>query len=183
MAPVKAGGRVIIRDQPWRDLKKRVEEMGRDHVRVGVLASKGGDAPAGEDGITLVELAAIHEFGSPAAGVPERSFIRRTVVEQDGAIRDMQGKLAKAVVLGRMTVERALGMLGAFLVGAIRRTITQGDGVPPPLKDATIARKGSTRPLVDTGRLLGSITYEVAAGGTGAADALADDVRSAEVSE
>ncbi len=144
----------------WEAIKANIESVGvGSHVKVGVLASRGGDAEHGDDGITLIELAAIHEFGSPAANIPERSFIRRTFNASSAELRVMQTKLAAAVLRG-MPVPKALSILGAWAANAIKRTIT-GDHIPPPLKPATIARKGSDRPLVDSGRLLGAISFEV----------------------
>jgi hypothetical protein len=57
--------------------------------------------------------------------------------------------------------------LGQQMVSDVNQTVRSGAGVPPPLKPATIARKGSSRPLVDTGRLLSAITWVVTLAGRG----------------
>lgn len=128
-------------------------------VKVGVLASKGGAARRGK--ISMAELAAIHEFGSPAAGVPERSFIRRTFAAKEQQLATFSARLAAAIIGGQMSVNRALDLLGAWGASEVKKTITEGEGVPPPNAPTTIAKKGSDRPLVDTGRLLGAIQWEV----------------------
>lgn len=158
-------GHVKVDDRVWKELRRRVERIGEHHVRVGVLASKGGDQ-AHEEGspITLIELAAIHELGSPAAGIPARSSIRKTFDLRKDALARAVAKLARAVVDGRMEYEQALNVLGSWGVQQVKARITSGAGVPPPLQPATIARKGSSRPLVDTGRLLNAITWEVVEG-------------------
>lgn len=130
------------------------------HLKIGVLASKGGDEEHPNAKISLIELAAIHEFGSPAANIPERSFLRAPL-RGTTWLPDLCAKLTKGVLIGRFTPERAMAILGETSVAAIKRYITTGDGVPPPLQPETIARKGSSRPLVDTSRLLNSITYVV----------------------
>lgn len=38
---------------------------------------------------------------------------------------------------------------------------TINDGIEPALKEATIKRKKSSKPLLDTGRLKGAITHEI----------------------
>ena len=43
---------------------------------------------------------------------------------------------------------------------AVRRVLTQA-GIAPPLKPATIARKGSSTPLINTGQLRSAITWRV----------------------
>lgn len=159
-------GSVKMDDRAWRELRRRIERMGEGRVKVGVLASKGGDAPhAAGSPITLVELAAIHEFGSPSRGIPERSFIRKTFDLRRDVFNRVVEKLARGVLDGTVDYHKALEVLGAWGAAQVRDRITKGAGVPPPLKDATITRKGSSRPLVVTGRLLQSITYEVVFGG------------------
>ena len=153
-------GKTRIDDRAWRKMTARVGELSAA-VKVGVLASTGGDARHPDSDITMVELAAIHEFGSPAAKIPERSFIRSTFRDKATLLGAVMGKLARGVVAGTMQPERALAILGEVGAAEVKKTITEGAGVPPPLKPETVARKGSDRPLVDTGRLLDSITYEV----------------------
>ena len=135
------------------------------HVKVGVLAQKGGKEAAEGGDITMIELAAIHEFGSPAAGIPQRSFIRSTFARDENhrALKELAAKLTTQVIHG-MKLERALGLMGAWAVARIRETIdqrlTQG---PEPQENApyTIAKKGSDLPLVDTGRLKQSLAWWV----------------------
>ncbi len=136
-----------------------VKAAGVGRLRVGVLASKGGNESRG--GITMVELAAIHEFGSPDNNIPARSFIRATfLVRRVNALATMQTKLAEKIVLGGMPARRALGILGAWAASEVKKTFTEID-IPPPLRQATIDAKGSSKPLIDTGRLLGAVTWEV----------------------
>lgn len=157
---------VVVRDGPWKKLLTRAHKLDRYHVRVGVLASEGGDQTEDDSGITIVELAAIHEFGSPAAGLPERSFIRRTFTEAPW-LEELTAKLAAAVVTDRLDPERALGLLGTRAAAEVKRTITDKKVRPLSKKaGASIARGEVKNPttLVDTGRLLGAITYAVEEG-------------------
>lgn len=148
----------------WEELKERNRKANGTHVRVGVFSSEQHE---GAEGIGLVELAAIHEFGSPAANIPERSFIRSTVNREHETIREYLTKAAKAVVHGDVTLERALNVLGLKLAAEMKRTITgrQTTGPEPQeLKQATIDRKGSSTPLLDTAQLKNSITHVVVNG-------------------
>lgn len=153
------GGKVRVDDRVWREVRDNAIDLGKAHVKVGVLSSRGGDA-AVEGGITLVELMAIHELGAPAANIPERAPIRKTFADAPW-LPPLLKKLAKAVVTLRLDERQALDILGQEGVTQVRRTITDGEGLPPPLAEATIKAKGSSRPLVDTGRLLGAISHEV----------------------
>lgn len=153
-----------VDDRAWKRIAKTMRDMGiaDAHVRVGVLATQGGlEQHDDESGLTLIEIAAIHEFGAPAAGIPERSFIRATALARARDIATVQRFVATKVVLQQMTPERALEILGAWLQTEIKKAITSGAGIPPPLAEATVAAKGSSRPLVDTGRLINSIQWQV----------------------
>lgn len=130
-------------------------------VRVGVLT----DAPKRERGggsgpLSLVEVAAVHEFGAPAAGIPQRSFVRATVDTHRAEIEALQTRLLPKVLAGEMEEQAALDLLGAKVASMMQNTIVAS--VPPPLKPETVARKGSSTPLVDTGQLRSSITWKVA---------------------
>lgn len=134
------------------------------HVKVGIIAAEGGD-DATPDGISMIELAAIHEFGSPAAGIPQRSFIRSTFNRNDvrREMGELTGSLVTKVIHG-MPLSRALGLVGAWGVDQIRHTIKNRQTQGPEsqaLKPSTIKRKGSDLPLVDTGRLLGALSWLV----------------------
>ena len=94
--------------------------------------------------------------------IPERSFIRGTVDARRRAIAKFVKTLATAVIEGRMMTPQALERLGIFVQGEIRKRISAG--IPPPLKAATIKRKGSSKPLIATGQLRASIDYQVRKG-------------------
>ena len=57
--------KVRIHTNKWEELRERNAKAKGAQVRVGVF---GSETHEGTD-LTLVELAAIHEFGSPAANI------------------------------------------------------------------------------------------------------------------
>lgn len=154
--------RITDTDRGFRDVLARLGEKAR--VRVGVLT----DAPkTGDDGeggeATLLEIAGFHEFGAPGAKIPQRSFIRATVDEKAAEISAAIGAQARLVVLKRMPAATAIERVGALVKGLIQQRISAG--IEPPNADSTIERKGSSKPLVDTGQLRSSIAYAVVKGG------------------
>lgn len=157
-----AGGkhRVTVDDRVWRKIRKRIPGIARAKVKVGVV---GSDATSSHGQLSNAELAAIHEFGAPAAGIPARSFLRATFEQQADEYRAILARLAEALLKDTITLDRALDLLGTWGAGAVKATITQGR-VVPRLQDSaagrrTIARKGSSQTLVDTGQLVNSITW------------------------
>ena len=66
-----------------------------------------------------------------------------------------------AIVKGdTMSAEKEMNKAGMIGRDACKKYITDGTHLAPNAP-ATIARKGSSTPLIDTGALLNSITYEV----------------------
>lgn len=155
-------GKEKIDTAAWVKLRERlgqVKHAGR--VKVGVLASAG---PVPGEAFTMAELAAVHEFGSPAAHIPERSFLRRTFDLRRRDIHKLVENVTEHFVEGTYSIDQALGVLGEWMVAAVRNTIVSRQ-VVPRLEESeagrrTIARKKSTLTLVDTGRLLSSIAWE-----------------------
>lgn len=158
---------VEVHDELWRELLAKAHGLDKMHVRVGVLAG-GEEHDAGREeggeGIGMMELAAIQHFGSPAAGIPARPWIDAPFKAEPAKLGEMCAKLCKAIVTDRMTVARAYALLGAWCKKEIQLYVTSGPHIPPPLASLTVIRKGSDRPLVNTGRMVNAVDYEVAEG-------------------
>jgi phage gpG-like protein len=143
-------------DKVWKALRRKLKDTGQagKHVRVGIM----GDAEMHHSGFSMIELAATHEFGSSDGRIPERSFLRSTFRERADDLTRILTKIAKQVVADKIDVDTALGQLGLWGANAVKQKITKED-IPPPLSPRTIQRKGSTKPLVDTGQLVNSISW------------------------
>jgi len=151
--------KITVNDSGLRRLMSQVKDLeGDPHVRVGIFSDGKGGEQHDESGLSNVELAVIHEFGAPEAGIPERSFIRSTFSKERAALKADLKVLLKRVLEGKLEARAMFDLLGQRLVAAIQRRV-RGEGIPPPLKQATIDRKGSSRPLIDTGRMMAALTY------------------------
>lgn len=146
-------------DKVWRKLKNKIERAGSMHARVGIFSNRGGNTD--HDGSTILEIAAVHEFGSPKNGIPERSFIRSTFDKKEKELAKVIAGLSSKVMEMKMSFDKAYDILGTWGAGQVKANVQSGPHLPPPLKPATIARKKSTRPLIDTGRMIGAVTHEV----------------------
>ena len=140
------------RDRGWNRVKRTIKDRRVRYVDVGVMA----EHDLRSDDVMNTFLAMVHEFG---LGVPERSFIRSTVDEKRLVYMKFIKALAGKVALGVMTKKQALMLLGAKVEADMKRTIRAG--IDPPNSPSTIAAKGSSKPLIDTGQLVSSIDYEV----------------------
>lgn len=149
------------------EVLKRAREIREMRVKVGVLSSgKGAVEHPGSD-LTVAEIAAILEFGTEDGHIPARPALRSTFDAQREELVKLGAKLIDKVLDGKMDTRTALNVLGAKLAAETKKTITTGDGVPPPNAPSTIAAKGSSRPWVDTGRTVGAITWQVQDGDDG----------------
>lgn len=112
-----------------------------------------------EDGTSVAYVAAIQEFGAPAVNIPPRPFIRPTVKSQkENWIKTIKGGIPE-VVLGKKTAFDVLDLVGIQASADIQTTISSI--YSPPNSPATIKRKGSAKPLIDTGLMLASVTNGV----------------------
>ena len=140
----------------------------RPRVKAGVLG-KEFDVPKDEKGnapkqgrqapATLGEVAVFNEFGAPMAGIPARSFIRDTADQYRTQWADMADRLRKKVMQGGLTIEQALGAMGEVILRDVRARMRAG--IAPENAPATIAAKGSSTPLIDTGQLINALAWEL----------------------
>ena len=91
--------------------------------------------------------------------IPQRSFMRSTFDKHQRTYLKMAADQAGRVIDGKATAAQAVGLIGEKYLADIRNEINAG--IPPPLKPATVRRKGSSKPLIDTGQLKGSLTVKV----------------------
>ena len=141
-------------DRGYAETKKRLAEIGKRKVTVGI---HGKDDARGDE-LTNVELATIHEFG--AGNNPERSFLRRTLDEHGAEYATYARELALKVIDGKLTSERALGLLGMKVKSDVIRLFDTNQ-INPDISDATKARKGSSTVLIDTASLKQAIDFVV----------------------
>lgn len=158
---------VVDRDFGFKSLLSNMMDADGSAVFVGIRQAKGAEVyPESDpsDAATMAEIATINEFGSPEHHIPERSFLRATLDENEDRFQKRLGTALGEIITEPHAAERALGMLGEVAVGSVQARMAQG--IAPALSPVTIAeraRKGrpSTKPLIDTGRLRQSIEYEV----------------------
>ena len=158
-------GTVIIRDRGLDNLAAQLQEWMGLSVVVGIRQEKGSVVDE-DGGITVAGYAAVNEFGSEDGRVPERSFLRSTIDERrDEYLKGLERAVLEGVDAaaaegdGTAAVTRALGRLGMAAAGDVQATIR--DLRDPPNAPYTIARKKSSNPLIDTGRMRQSIDSEV----------------------
>lgn len=139
--------------QRLRSLRGRLSR--NSNVYVGVPQGAGQY----EDGTPIAVIAAVHEFGSADGHIPERSFLRAPLRGGQDRFKQIFQAGLPQVVSGEMTMFQLLSQVGAAGVGTAQEAIAEG--IDPANAPSTVEQKGSSTPLVDTGRLRQSITHVV----------------------
>lgn len=90
--------------------------------------------------------------------IPERSFVRSTFDEKADEIEEKAKDVIVAAV-NRTDVNKALNLAGQYIEGEIKKKIGNGPFVPNA--PATIRKKKSSNPLIDTGHMRQSVRYKI----------------------
>lgn len=112
--------------------------------------------------VKVAELAYIHEYGSLQRKIPSRPFMRATGRRERKKMAQLYRAMFTVMVHGGMTLRQLLGRMGIYYASEMKETIAHhGPGIFVPLRPATVARKGSSWPLLDTGGMKNAITSVV----------------------
>ena len=165
---------VRVIDRGWKQIQHDLKKIDKSYVKIGVISgggnkkytdrssvpSKGGNNESGGSlKMDMAELATVHEFGNHSRRLPSRPFIRQAFDTKRSLINRYVDSLFNRIIKGNASVKGSLAKLGLFHQANTRKIFTQGSFQPN--KPATVKKKGSSRPLIDTGRLRQSIDYEV----------------------
>lgn len=176
---------VLDIDLGWKNLLKELRGLSKKEIKAGIQGGKTKDGTA-----DLVTVAAVQEFGAMIFQhpgevtvyrkvkkdgsfannvrfakkskrliiIPERSFIRATFDEKSDEIGERAEAAVTAIINGA-DVSKALARTGQYIEGEIKRKI--GSGPFTPNSPATIRKKKSSKPLIDTGHMRQSVRYEI----------------------
>lgn len=104
------------------------------------------------DGKPVAQVASENEFGTYK--IPPRPFFRNAIKKNANKWLQFFKNKAKT-----NTPYVSLGMLGELIRGDIVLSINQTN--TPPNSQATIDAKGSSKPLVDTGKMRASVEFQL----------------------
>ena len=138
-------------------LKRLIKKLQNFKIEVGFNEDSGSyPAEEGDESVTLANVAAWNEFGSERS--PARPFMKQTVIDYKGKIAKRANRALKKAINGGGAKE-ALNSIGSYTKGRIQKEIRDGDWEPNAA--STIARKGSDKPLIDTGQMRKRIVYVI----------------------
>lgn len=158
-------------------LKRELTALGKMTVHVGIL---------GEADSEMLMIANVHEYGctikvtpkmraflhymgihlkkdTDTVNIPERSYIRSSFdTGQAELAKTVENAIGK-VIQGQKTARDAMEEIGLLAAQMTQQFINEGN-VTPKDSDFTLEHKSQKTTLVDSGRLVLSITHEVRGG-------------------
>ena len=150
---------MIIRTEHNGGLKgflERFREIGKPKVYIGVPASKNG---MHEGGINMATLLAIHVLGAPSRGIPQRDPLRPPLIANAQRYSDLLALGLKNALSDGTDPKIVYEKIGIVATNDVYDYFVTGNF--KALSEKTIKAKGSSKPLIDSEELRGSITYEV----------------------
>lgn len=165
------GVKFKTKNNQFPKMQATIQRLDGKKVSVGVLG--GGEQ---------TWLASIHEYGCKikvtpkmrkylaATGlhlksttthitIPERAFLRNGYDESKDEIIAQAEAVLGDVIGGKMSEDLFFEMIGILMKSRIQDYARDLDS--PPNHPYTVEKKGSSNPLVDTGDMIGSISYKV----------------------
>ena len=169
---------VSVKVDNLQNMLKAVDHLTKNAIYVGVPDSKATRTPDPDDEpgeeINNAQLAYIHNNGSPARNIPARPFMTLGVQDAQPQIVATMKKLGTLALEGKTDeVDKGMNALGLYVSSTVQKRLRAGPWVP--LKVRTVMARWKQRkgpytgwgflkhmtPLINTGRLLKSITYVI----------------------
>jgi hypothetical protein len=148
--------KIIQKGDGRLEIEATVRRFSEGFVRAGIID---GMQAHPESALTMGELASIHEFGAPAAGIPARSFIWLGTQQSKERLKKTMRVLGGKIARKELTSQAALRILGELMQKGMREVFQDNDW--EPLAPGTVARKGHAQPLIDSRALYEAIDFEV----------------------
>ena len=135
---------------------ERFREIGKPKVYIGVPTSKNG---MHEGGINMATLLALHVLGAPSRGIPQRDPLRPPLIANAQRYSDLLAIGLKNALANGTDPKLVYEKIGIVATNDVKDYFITGNF--KALSEKTIKAKGSSKPLIDTGELRNSISYEV----------------------
>lgn len=144
-------------------IKKVVQALGVfPQIAIGFPRGK-ATSTLYPDGTPVVDVAVWNNYGTynedGSVAIPARPFLDTGAMSAVQETKNMRKALIREVRNGRIDQEVAANMIGAKASAIVKRTIR--DWKKPPNAPSTIAKKKVDNPLVDTGLLMKTVTWDI----------------------
>lgn len=136
-----------------KKLKKELEQLKKLQVRIGFQRGK----KKYDDETDMCDVALFNELGTSKS--PSRPFLRQSVDDNSDKINALCKSIMKNISNGSCTAEEAYKKAGVYIKGLVQEQIKNGEFEAN--KPSTIKKKGSDKPLIDTGQMRQSVNFVI----------------------
>lgn len=139
--------------------RAEMNKLKKLQVRVGFQRgkNKAKDHDGNDSEVDLCDVAMFNELGTSAS--PSRPFLRKSVDENADKINRFMKTQLQRIKNGDADAEDVMKAIGTFQKGLVQKKIR--DGEFEPNAPSTISKKGSSKPLIDTGHMRQSVNFVV----------------------
>jgi hypothetical protein len=137
---------VVYPENPERE--KKLKSLGLPPSRM-----------AGEPMPTVKQVAAENEFGVPEKKVPARPFMKKSTPRVVRLMRKFWKSNIEALNKRAGSLDKAVQEIAPQIADVYKKMIT--DLHEPPNTELTIMIKGSDNPLIDSGLMRSTVTYDI----------------------
>jgi hypothetical protein len=145
-------------------------KKSKSYVKVGLP-----DSDHEGSHLTIAQIGIKHEYGDPDDNIPERPFLAVSLKKAKARLVAVNRKSLKSLLNNKITFATALELMGVVGQGIVQAYISEASNFKP-LSERTIAARrarrknpkssntkfaGVNNPLIDTGQMRASLTYEV----------------------
>jgi len=166
---------LIIKDFGWTRISRELKLIDNSFTKVGYPENAQVKSPTkkvkgkkiSSNISEVATIAAFNEFGTSQAkssrsggslvSIPARATLGPSLDENLENLNQLKAKLYIEIVNDRITLRKALSIIGEFMTAKTKRKIR--DLKSPPNSLVTIKKKKSSNPLIDTAQMINSVTH------------------------
>ena len=112
-----------------------------------------------ENGASILQVAIWNNFGTDK--IPRRAFMELAAKNMQKKYKKLMKEAVKRINSGELTIKSVLKTAAQMGEAEVKKAITDGDWAPN--SPATMVKKNSERPLIDTGDMRKYVTSDVRA--------------------
>lgn len=140
-------------------IKNIERSFGDKELEVGFFE----DSIYDKNNTPVAYIASIQEYGAPGISIPPRPFMRPTLIDNEGKWEDIILNEVDYVIDNGVS-GNVFETLGKEATNSIKNSIEKV--FRPILKPSTLKNRSSrgnssTKPLIDTGKMIDSVTYKI----------------------
>jgi hypothetical protein len=147
-----------------KDLTQKLQLIIRDMAGKELVVGIPADKNSRRGAETNASIGYVNEFGSPIRNIPARPFLQTGVGDSVPKVTRSLRASAKNALSGEEPLAIGFNRAGLIAQSSVKRAITANTFTP--LARSTLAARKSKgfageTPLIETGQLLNSISYEI----------------------